>query len=126
MTVCYVITSGEYSDYRIQAVFSTQELAQSALRHYNDAQIEEFSVDPDYPTRSDGLIGYQCYGWSDMSIRPFPRSLEEMSRQNTEKVRTLDGTDTQSIYVWAKDHDHAIKIASEKFAQQRAIDAGIA
>jgi hypothetical protein len=30
------------------------------------------------------------------------------------------------IYLWARDKDHAIKVAAEKFAHQRAIDAGIA
>jgi 1,2-phenylacetyl-CoA epoxidase PaaB subunit len=30
------------------------------------------------------------------------------------------------VVLWARDKEHAIKIAAEKFARQKAIDSGIA
>lgn len=46
----YILTSGEYSDYRIHSVYSTQEKAEEALKKYkNDtwasAQVEEWPLD---------------------------------------------------------------------------------
>lgn len=43
----YVVTSGEYSDYRIEAVFMTKEQANEYINEYtysNDFKIEEFNV----------------------------------------------------------------------------------
>ena len=44
------------------------------------------------------------------------------------KISTLTTYGGYSIltYVWAKDKDHAIKIAAERFAHHDAIKAGIA
>jgi len=46
----YVVTAGEYSDYRILAVFSDREKAESLVRFWNqyetdDARIEEYVLD---------------------------------------------------------------------------------
>lgn len=42
----YVITSGEYSDYRVDAVYSTKELAEDFIQHNgNDYCIEEYDLD---------------------------------------------------------------------------------
>jgi hypothetical protein len=56
----YVVASGEYSDYGIEAIFSTRDLAESysaklnseghqSYRNkiYNNANVEEYELDPD-------------------------------------------------------------------------------
>jgi len=127
MKVCYIITSGEYSIYTIEAIFDSYDLANAALPHYDNARIEEFPLNPEHRTNPDGLIGYQCYLWDRGEINPKVRSIKKMGTVDIGKViPALSNVGSPSVYVWAKDHDHAIKIASEKFAQQRAIDAGIA
>jgi hypothetical protein len=57
MTKVYVVTRGEYSDYRIVAIFSTKELAQqladeldNSKRYGEDAKVEEWSLDKHVPT----------------------------------------------------------------------------
>ncbi len=41
----YIVTTGEYSDYTIEGVFSTEAKAQEAVDRYDDAQIEEHEMD---------------------------------------------------------------------------------
>ena len=51
MSKVYVVTSGEYSDYGINAVFSTEELANAAVdvvnkdRKYDHARVEVYELD---------------------------------------------------------------------------------
>jgi hypothetical protein len=53
-------------------------------------------------------------------------SCDEMPAADQIGVLHEPFTHSYDIYVWARDKDHAIKIAAEKFAHQRAIDAGMA
>jgi hypothetical protein len=46
-TVCYAISSGSYSDYKIDAVFSSKEKAEAKLNLFADGKIEEFPFDPE-------------------------------------------------------------------------------
>ena len=51
MATIYLVTAGSYSDYRIVAAFSTDELAKEFVAAYNgsdrykDADVEEFEID---------------------------------------------------------------------------------
>jgi len=52
MKKVYAVSSGSYSDYRVNAIFSTKELAEEFMRYipdndYND--IEEYEIDPSVP-----------------------------------------------------------------------------
>src|SRR5438309_10228406 len=51
MDKVFIVTSGEYSDYGIDAVFSTEELAQKFIDSfsksgYRDMEIEEWKLNP--------------------------------------------------------------------------------
>jgi len=79
--IIYIVTSGEYSDYRIQAVFTDPEKAKNFCRLHNpkgengvdevkttvngrtftycpDFNIEDYETDPDIPTAPKGLFGF--------------------------------------------------------------------
>ena len=52
MKKAYVVTSGDYSDYSIERVFSTREMAEDFCdRHDDSYRVEEYDVDEDLPPR---------------------------------------------------------------------------
>lgn len=65
----WAVSSGEYSDYQVNAIFSTKERAEAYLSlvygdEYSDARVEEFPLNPDDPvTITDGLFPY-LFHWS--------------------------------------------------------------
>lgn len=126
--VCYAIVDGYYSDYVVNAVFTTKELAEQQLPKYgdgyDDARIEEFSLDPIVPAPPAGMKGFSCYSQEQGIIYARNCSDKEMTAK---AIGIVDSTGPgYRVSAWARDKDHAIKIASEKFAHQKAIDLGIA
>ena len=52
MEKAYVVTSGDYSDYSIERVFSTRKMAEDFCdRHDDSYRVEEYCVDKDLPPR---------------------------------------------------------------------------
>ena len=50
----YVVTSGSYSDYRIECVFSTREKAEEYLQYHDDEyRIEKYAIDEEF-VRNEG------------------------------------------------------------------------
>jgi hypothetical protein len=132
MAACYAITTGEYSDYRVAAVFTTKELAEQELPRYtdayNDSRIEEFPLDPIVPAAPEGMSGYLCCE-SAVSDEIFANHCTDVEMaEESRPVGKVEKRDKSkyNVLVWARNKNHAIKIAAEKFAYQRAIDAGIA
>jgi hypothetical protein len=142
MPTCYAITAGSYSDYHVCAVFTTRELAESECFMYGaEAKVEDFPLDPVFPKPPAGMVGcvfqgFRCYesghDTEDGMILTYPVSIAYMNEEYIGEVETTHSwrADKQSkclgVHVWARDRSHAIKIASEKFAQYRAIQAGVA
>jgi hypothetical protein len=129
MKTCYAITVGEYSGYGVIAVFTTRELAEAELPRYPDADIEEFPLDPTTPDKCAGLTGFFCSERSakNQSVFGYDEAPLTMLRRNdVGLVRRMGLDGPYCIHLWARDKEHAIKVAAEKFAHQRAIDAGIA
>jgi len=141
-TTCYAITHGEYSDYSVLAVYTTKKLAEAELPKYHSgehdqAQIEELPLDPEIPSPPSGMQGFFCVENNDGGILAIPVTCYQMPAADQIGVvnlsmhvwdRIAEKTLPRSWYnmhVWARDEDHAIKIAAEKIAHQRAIDAGI-
>ena len=131
MATCYAITEGEYSDYKVLAVFSTKELAERELPKYGTArcpvEIEEFPFDP-VPAPPSGMTGFCCGTDFDGSVFAVAEAPHEMAKNgNIGDVRPAGFRKKEyCVALWARNKEHAIKIAAEKFAHQKAIDAGIA
>jgi hypothetical protein len=125
MDKVYVVTSGSYSDYGIERIFSTQELAEKYIRRRygmcRDAEIEEHSLDhPDGCTRwkitmnRDGSLdgesrhgGAESWGSSQYGTEHcLARSWSKTTHEPGEIVLIVS---TSS----ARDQQHAIKIANE-------------
>ena len=132
MTTIYVLTEGDYSDYHIVALYSTRELAEEAQKLCPYSHIEEYELDslkiPEYPP------GYT--GWN-VSINADTNDIHGSYQQdilqghfkpeehysNNSKFPSLP-----SLFVvncWARDKEHAEKIALDKFHQFKAQQAGL-
>jgi hypothetical protein len=131
MATCYAITEGEYSDYKVLAVFSTKELAERELPKYGTARypatVKEFPFDPEVPAPPAGMAGFYCSTGISGDVFAVARTPQEMAEsKNVGAVKLAFVDKSYAVLLWARDEDHAIKIAAEKFARQKAIDAGIA
>lgn len=119
MKKAYIVTSGKYSDYKIDGVFSTRAKAQAfidafAKGEWQSMSIEEHALDPF--AREIGR------GWKPYFIRIDAEG-------NTSDCRVEDSTygfeegdnsigfdidGDMYMHIFAKDEDHAGKIAGEK------------
>lgn len=115
MRKIYAVTSGTYSDYRIDAMFSSKENAQNFInafeKRYDEFRIEEYQLDAVIPinkkayfVRMDKLGNVKEIYISDSAY---------LFSKNVNISFTFDNT-IMNCYVFAKDEKHAIKIANEK------------
>ncbi len=117
----FLVTRGEYSDYRVCGVFTDKKLAQkyidSFVKIYKEFRIENYTLNP-----------YQHELKND--YKPF--FLRMTKEGNCTEIRIKDssyGFEEENIYfgfdidkdlcisIFAKDEKHAIKIANEKRVQ---------
>lgn len=115
MSKIYLITQGEYSDYRVCGAFSTEDKANQALPFYTGApEIEEYELDQVTPKPGwwmwqvvlDENGDRSALGHAPHKIDPCPESSQYWP-----------GLNCRAFYVCAKDENHAFKIANERRAQ---------
>ena len=116
MSNVYIVTSGEYSAYRICAVFSEKELAQKYIDSFERPEwdsyfIEEYDLNPYAKEIKKGYLPY----FVKMS-----KNGDCMSSYKTDDMEYADcvlDSNNMRFSVFAKDEKHAIKIANEKRIQ---------
>lgn len=125
MNKVFVVTSGEYSDYGIDAIFSTRELAKAFIdmfdkNEWKDFNIEEWDINPNethlkqnrkpYFLRinkvgdvKDLEVADSAYGFKqDISFADISYTVND---------------EWMNVRCFANDNAHAVKIAGEKRAQ---------
>lgn len=115
----YIITSGDYSDYRIRHVFSSKKLAEEFIDRTDDdeCRIEVFDLDAELPERKTILyeisiyvlnknVSYVATWRQDNGF--YYNGLIRYGLDNVEKGRI-------SFFVESDSRKRAIKIASERF-----------
>jgi hypothetical protein len=122
MAIAYAVSSGEYSDYGVIAIFTSKEKAVEFLGFYppdDETFLEEFPLDemPEYPAG--------CVAWRVNIARDGRCECEQVSPDRVSDGKLFphymdDGR--MSTFLWARDAQHAAKIANEKRAQ--AVAAG--
>ena len=117
----YVVTDGDYSDYHIVALCSTQENAEEVVvsnkSRWNDPNIEEWELD-DFKKCPNGLLP-----WGVKMNREGASSLErETLASFSPRVVPYGDGENMVFDVFAKDEKHAVKIANEKRVQLVAMD----
>lgn len=132
-TKVYVVTSGCYSDYSIEAIFSTKENAQLYIdkpsrqsSYYND--IEEFALDEYVNIYKRGYNIYEVEIYKDGEVLKvaliadnvkdiYIHSVLKAKQEDTfkppsQRMRSVEIV--MNVRVQARDESHAIKIANEK------------
>jgi hypothetical protein len=119
MKKVYIVTSGDYSEYRIEAVFTTNELAEDYVLHNGvDYEIEEYDVDEPFE-RGDVL-------WK---VRMNIDTHEERGCGVTDKDEYKDlilyddctcSGDCLTFWIVADTSERAIKVANERLNQVKA------
>ena len=131
----YVITKGAYSDYHICAVATDKKKAEILKKAFDDkdgwreACIETYETDQFITEIENGFKLYNCAlkDGEDLSISTYLEDLDYMTDSDFRVKRFSKGwcAPGYGIKVWAKDEDHARKIAADKIAEYKARKAGI-
>lgn len=133
MTTIYVLTEGDYSDYHIVALYSTRELAEEAQQHCPESNIEEYKLDSvEIPEHPPGYTGWSVTIDAEENIICSSYQQDTISRpfepQEKYYENHYSNSNTPSLFVvrcWARDEEHAEKIALDKYYQFKAQQAGI-
>lgn len=118
----YIVTSGEYSDYTIERVFSTKEKANEFIQqHGTDYRIEEYVVDEEKVKKEEKIWDVEIDIDDNSVIQSIPRNFlcrEEGTCEHHEYFQN----DVVDLYVKADSMDKAIKIAKERYFAIKAND----
>jgi len=121
MSTIYIITSGEYSDYGIRAVFTDKALADAYINmygntgYYNDMSIEEWEADRFAEEMRQGHAIYRVQIWKSGDLYNCERDASLPDAQTTIGiVRWANNQELLTTIVIAKDEQHAIKVANER------------
>ena len=117
MSKVYLVTDGDYSDYRVLGVYSSMEKAEHAkLLYAADNDVEEYELDA-VPESPPGLLAY-------VVIMELSGDVSHMWQESVKgfKSRWHPGDPYGSapvawFRIWARDEQHAVKIANEWRAQ---------
>lgn len=112
----YVVTDGDYSDYHIIAATVHKEAAERLAKRYN-AHIEEYEdgiAIPDYPIWRCEVSDSECQVSKFESDYAIPDAMDKRFFKCSKRGGAL-------CYVFAKDEDHARKIACDRYAEWKAM-----
>jgi hypothetical protein len=133
----YAVSSGSYSDYSVDAIFSSKEKATEFMRMVPDGDyngIEVYELDPPYVDKIKK--GYSI--WDILMLRD--GTVERVHRSELRKWEVLRSSepriwqrtkapaykgkgipDCLQVSVWAKTEEQAVKIANEKRVEMIAM-----
>ena len=114
MTTLYLVSNGDYSDYHILGIYSTAEKAELSKKlHAAENDIEQMELDA-IPQTPNGMFYFSVSIDKDgNSSHPVNQGVER--ERYTHSREQPDGDGIRVIfYMWARDAEHAIKIANER------------
>jgi len=127
-TTVYMVTSGAYSDYRVDGIFSTREIAEEFTKRFQDNYcngVREVVIDAVAPP--EGMDMYQLTMLLDgtaeqCNCRTDPDRYEA---SDVGTVRFMERSkyplkprkDALLVTCWATDEQHAVKIGAERLAE---------
>lgn len=125
MVTIFIVTQGDYSDYRIRAVFSSRELAETYVsgmgKKYDTPEIEEWALDAGEEFICQGYKVYDvCMDRDGNSKFDVELSSEVRSDQLAIDDDYYGKPFYQKFIIWAKSEKHAVKIANERRVQMIA------
>ena len=108
----YIITKGTYSDYRICAATTSREKAERLKRLFDGGMWDEACIE----TFNDGE-GTELNLFWDYNVR---KNTAELFDSPDKETLCLQGSETISVWVYAKDKEHAKKKAQDMIAEYKA------
>jgi hypothetical protein len=122
MKTLYMVTSGEYSEYSPIAVFDTEERAEAFIKLADEKSyfnsIETIELNPLSVQIKKGLKPYSIRIKNNGDIRTVEQKYEGLKPY----VSFWLNDEWATMYIFAKNKDHAIKIAGEKRTKILASD----
>ena len=122
--IIYAVTSGDYSGYQIEGLFSTQKKAEEYIEHTYDPgyyRIEEYLLDGERPNREEKLF-HVSIGYEDFNAKISDRYEKNCFR--AEELRDTfhlsESGKYAEMYFVTTEPKRALKIASEWLAQIKA------
>ena len=124
----YVVTSGEYSDYHIDGVFSEKEKADFFADKDNDRSVEEYDIDDEQMLRQEDWYKVEIYvGQSleskDVSVRKLSYNSENKPFDAVMFSKTQEDRRYFSFYLAAINRGKAKAIALERFHALLAVES---
>ena len=124
----YVVTSGEYSDYHIDGVFSDKEKAAFFADKDNDRSVEEYDIDDEQMLRQEDWYKVEIYvGESfeskDVSVRKLSYNSENKHFDAVMFSKTQENCMYFSFYLAAINRGKAKAIALERFHALLAVES---
>lgn len=124
----YVVTSGEYSDYHIDGVFSDKEKADFFADKDNDRSVEEYDIDDEQMLRQEDWYKVEIYvGQSleskDVSVRKLSYNSENKLFDAVMFSKTQEDLRYFSFYLAAINRGKAKAIALERFHALLAVES---
>jgi len=117
----YVVTTGEYSAYGTNAIFTDAEKAKEYSELLDDSNgVDEWETDPVVPEHPKGTLSFS--GGIDRGGDIFVRRGDPDARSERREYINAPGEYHYSLVVWARDKDHARKIVAEKRARILALN----
>jgi hypothetical protein len=130
MTTVYVVTKGEYSDYRIVACFSNREAADECVailtkgqRYGVDAQVEEYELLAT-PARSDEYRYRVVFG-RGYTAREYAEHAVVWGQASESVEDVVDDGTPVAVAAYATNPDRAKRAAQDRAAFLKARAAGI-
>jgi len=121
-TKIYLVTRGKYSDYRVSAVFNEKELAEKYINSFKvdgfvDFRIEEYNLNPFSKELKKGYNPYFLrMKKNGECIEIYIKDSDYCFEDGEIKIK-FDIEKNIYFNVFAKNENHAIKIANEKRLQ---------
>lgn len=115
----FIVTSGEYSDYHIDAVFSTKEKAEEYIQQNgNGCDFEEYELDQEVEKKTQlWLITFNKEGEEMGAVPQNPQYHNNENKVDTCCISPSWRVENYiSFYVNSDSMDRAIKIARERYA----------
>lgn len=119
----YVVTAGEYSDYRIEGVFSSREKAEEYINHSTNPYlngIDEWVLDEKKPDKGEKIFAVTS-AFDKIDFHVSGREYYPIEYKDLIKYYIKwDKSHNIYFYIYTDTRERAIKIASERLRQVKA------
>jgi hypothetical protein len=128
MNQVFILFTGEYSDRYAVGAYTTRELAEEAQKVVPDSDIEEMELDVKYdvPPGCRAWCVHLHDGVVECGFQVMPVDFNSEFEVFHEPSKKFINTEIYITYCWARDREHAEKIAIDRYYKYKAIQAGIA